>query len=229
MTPDEMTHAPGHCGEDVAAYALGALDPTEADAFRRHLDRCAVCPDELASFQHVVDDLAASTPSVPAPRSLRRRVMRDVAQTPRLDPEARHERRRLRLRLPRPAPALSAGLAVVVAAVVVAAFALSSGSSSRVVTAQVTGQGTASLHLSGGHGELVVHHLPAPPPGKIYEVWLKRGSAAPAPAHALFSVSGGAVDVPGSLHGVSQVLVTPEPAGGSRHPTHQPVISARLD
>jgi hypothetical protein len=35
--------------------------------------------------------------------------------------------------------------------------------------------------------------------------------------------------VPGSLHGVSTVLVTPEPAGGSLVPTHPAVISASLD
>jgi hypothetical protein len=36
------------------------------------------------------------------------------------------------------------------------------------------------------------------------------------------------VEVPGSLRGVSAVLVTPEPAGGSKAPTHAPVITAPL-
>ncbi len=36
------------------------------------------------------------------------------------------------------------------------------------------------------------------------------------------------VDIPGSLHGVEQVLVTPEPRGGSLVPTHPPVIVAQL-
>ena len=36
------------------------------------------------------------------------------------------------------------------------------------------------------------------------------------------------VDVPGDLRGVSQVLVTQEPAGGSRVSTHRPVIVASL-
>ena len=31
-----------------------------------------------------------------------------------------------------------------------------------------------------------------------------------------------------TLSGVSQVLVTPEPAGGSKVPTHAPVIAAQL-
>ncbi len=49
---------------------------------------------------------------------------------------------------------------------------------------------------------------------------------------ALFSVTAhgdGQVDLPGNLHGVSLVMVTPEPApGGSTAPTHPPVISASL-
>ncbi len=227
MTPDELIHAPGHCGEDVAAYALGALESTEAEAFRRHLGACAVCPYELASFQQVVDDLAASAPRVRAPRSLRRRVMHAIADASGPAPEGRRERRRLGVSLPRPALALPGGLAVLAAAIVAVVIAVGSGSSTRVVTARVTGQGSASVRLSGGHAELVVHHFPAPPRGKIYEVWLKHGSAAPAPT-ALFSVRDGNVDVPGNLHGVTQVLVTPEPAGGSPAPTHQPVISASL-
>jgi anti-sigma factor RsiW len=52
------------CGADVAAYALGALDAGEVEAFRRHLDSCVVCRDELAAFQHVVDVLPLSATEV---------------------------------------------------------------------------------------------------------------------------------------------------------------------
>jgi anti-sigma-K factor RskA len=234
MTPSEMPPHDESCSGDVAAYALGALDATEAQIFEAHLRSCAVCPNELAAFQQVVDDLAISAPHRPAPAALRRRVMRAIAEDqPRLDPVARHERRRSRLRLalPRPALALSTGLAVIVAAVLVAVFALPGGSSTRTIDAQVTGGGSAALKLSGGHAQLVVHHFPEPPHGKIYEVWLQRGQATPSPTTALFSVTGsgdGDVEVPGSLKGVSHVLVTPEPAGGSKIPTHAPVISATL-
>jgi hypothetical protein len=70
-------------------------------------------------------------------------------------------------------------------------------------------------------------HLPPPPAGRIYEVWLRQGSTAPAPTSALFSVTANGaatVDVPGDLRGISQVLVTQEPAGASRVSTHRPVI-----
>jgi hypothetical protein len=63
--------------------------------------------------------------------------------------------------------------------------------------------------------------------GRIYEVWLKRGSQPPEPTDALFSVTdngAGTVGVPGDLRGVSQVMVTDEPSGGSTKPTRSPVI-----
>ena len=231
MTGNDTEHAPDHCGADIAAYALGALEPAEADAMRLHLETCAVCPYELTSFQQVVDDLATSAPHQDAPRALKRRVMRAVSDEPRLNQMARRERHRLWPALSRPTLALGTGLALVVAAVLVVVSVSSGGASTRVVQAQVTGQGNAALRVSGGHAQLVVHHFPAPPSGKIYEVWLQRGTGAPQPTNELFSPTrngNGDADVPGNLHGVSHVLVTPEPAGGSRVPTHQPVISAAL-
>jgi hypothetical protein len=222
------------CGADVAAYALGALDEAEAQEFHEHLKGCAVCQDELAAFAEVVDVLPMSAPAYRAPRGLRRRVLRAVAEESRPAPASAPGRPRRRLALPRPALALGGALALAVAAVVVV---LATGSSSspqpRVIAAQVTGRGSASLRVSRDHAELVVHRFRAPPPGQIYEVWLQRGrTGAPIPTNALFGVNdkgNAAVDVPGSLHGVTLVMVTREPAGGTQKPTHPPVIRAVLD
>jgi anti-sigma-K factor RskA len=222
------------CGDDVAAYALGALEPAEAESFRRHLKQCAVCRDELSSFQQVVNALPMSATQYPAPDSLRLRVLAITETEPAHPSQRPHRepRRRRGFTLPRPAMALAA--VVVVAAVAIAAVALSSvgGTSTRVYRAQVAGvTGTAQLRVTGGHGVLIVRHLSPPPAGKIYEVWVARPNRPPQPTTALFSVNtqgAGDVGVPGSLKGVNQVMVTPEPAGGSREPTHAPVISAKL-
>ena len=216
-------------GDDAAAYVLGALEPREAAEYRRHLEVCTRCREEIATLAPVADALASAVPQLPASPELRRRVMRAVKQRP---PEKieREERRGWK---PRRGITLAAGFAAACVAVVLAFAAIPLGrDSARVVSASVMGSpGAAHLQISHDHAELVVSHLPPPPAGRIYEVWLRHGSTAPAPTSALFSVTAGGaatVDVPGDLRGVSQVLVTQEPAGGSRVSTHRPLIVASL-
>jgi len=232
MTRRERMPENRDCGMDAAAYVLGALEGDELEAFRTHLATCVVCRDEVSAFQEVVDTLPLLAPPQPVPRALKRRVMAEVRSQPQADrPRTR------RLRVPRmltvlPSPALIASVVVLVAVVAIGAVALGSGgSATHVYSASVTGPGSAQLRVTSGRGELVVRGMPAPPGNDIYQVWLKRGSQPPSPTTALFSVTSvgsGAVDVPGSLHGVGEVLVTPEPPGGSPAPTHAPVIVARL-
>lgn len=222
------------CGTDVAAYALGALDTAEAEAFRRHLDGCSVCREELIAFQEVVNAVPMAAEQYRAPETLRHRILAIPEAEPKAKPEAaQRSRRRGGWRFSLPRPALALGAVVLVAAIAVAAISLTSSSSStRVYQAQVSGvSGTAQLRVSDGHAVLVVHHFSPPPAGKIYQVWLGRANRAPQPTAALFSVNTkgeGDVDVPGSLNGVQQVMVTPEPPGGSKAPTHAPVINAKL-
>ena len=52
MSETDLTRHTGDYGAEVAAYALGALQPAEAEAVRRHLETCVVCTEELASLQH---------------------------------------------------------------------------------------------------------------------------------------------------------------------------------
>ena len=233
MSESDHTVHDRDCGADVAAYALGSLDAAEADAFRRHLETCSVCRDELVAFQEVVNALPMSAPPYPAPAGLRRRVLRAVADEPRssADPQrAAAPRRGARWRLPRPALAIGAALAVAVAVVIGVGVNSSSGGT-RVIQAQVTGQGSAQLRVAGGRGQLVVRDFSPPPAGQIYEVWVQHGKSAPSPTSALFSVTAAGdadVEVPADLHGVDLVMVTPEPAGGTKVPTHPAVISASL-
>jgi hypothetical protein len=125
------------------------------------------------------------------------------------------------------AGALALGVGVAIGAL---AFSSSASVRSEVIHAVVVAPGhhaTAELRKVGSHLELVVVGMPAPPPGRIYEVWLEHGAEAPLPTDALFSVTktgSGSVGVPGDLHGVSKVLVTDEPLGGSLKPTRTPVI-----
>jgi anti-sigma-K factor RskA len=225
----------GNCGVDAAAYALGALEPGEAEAFRRHLATCVVCRDEVATFEELTDAMALAAPEVQLPRRLKRRLISSVRREPR---GKRTSTAPSGWRAPLRRPLL-AGVALAVAALLAVGIVLSSGESggggagrTRTVEASVaTPSGSAVVRVSSGSAELVLRHFPPPPRGKIYEVWLQRGEQTPSPTGALFSVSSsgaGAVEIPGYTHGVDRVLVTPEPAGGSATPTHAPVIVAQL-
>jgi anti-sigma factor RsiW len=212
------------CDGDAAAYALGALEPAEADAFERHLAECERCAEDLGRFAHVVDALAMSAPQYPVPSGLRRRVMRSVRGA-RVTPVSRIWSGRT---------AFATALAVGLAAAILAIGTLVPGGSSkvRVLDARVLDStGSAQIRLADGRAELLVRHFPAPAAGQIYEVWLKRAGRAPEPTRALFGVSAqgaGNIDVPAALHGVQELLVTQEPAGGSLIPTHPAVIVGRL-
>jgi anti-sigma-K factor RskA len=240
MSDEDRIDRERECGDEVAAYALGALEEGELERFRRHLETCVVCRDELSSFQQIVDALPMSAPTFAAPASLRRRVLRAIDSEPRLDRPAASQRSKAArawrpgFRLPRPALAFGGALTLAVAVVAVVLAVGSSPTSTpraRSISAQVTGGGSASLNLSKGHAELVVHRFAHPPAGQIYEVWLQRGQGSLQPTRALFTVNSqgdASLDVPGDLKGVSHVLVTREPAGGTSRPTHKPVITADL-
>jgi anti-sigma-K factor RskA len=222
---------------DAAAYVLGALEQSECERYREHLLSCAECRAEVAELQLVVDELPSMVPPASAPAELRERILTTVRAEAAVLQAAGHEadeapRKAGRWRSPRFSFA-AAGAVLTAAAVVIVALVLGGSSPhERVIEAQVTIPGArAALHQRSGHTELVVSKMPQPALGKIYEVWLSRGKGDAEPTSALFSVTNsgnGEIDVPSNLRGVKQVLVTAEPAGGSKHPTSTPVISASL-
>ncbi|HWH10297.1 MAG TPA: anti-sigma factor [Solirubrobacteraceae bacterium] len=232
---------------DAAAYVLGALESFEVEPFRHHLASCAVCRDEVAALQVVADMLPSAAPPAAAPRSLRKRVLTTVYDEARLFESTSTRRARAgasawrkpaRGRLLRPLTVVGA-TAFLAVGFAVGAIGLggvgSSGTSTRVIQAAVASSPdaltTAELQVRGSHAELVVNGMAPPPSGQVYEVWLQRG-AETRRTDALFvpTTNGSAnVDVPGNIKGVSAVMVTAEPSGGTDHPTTSPVIRASLD
>jgi Anti-sigma-K factor rskA len=249
------THGLG-CGrlEDCAAYVLRALGEQELHDYHAHLPECPVCRAEVAQLQPVSDLLPLGVPPASAPEGLRARIVGTAHAEAELRGGARAKAqlrgaagresngtasgragwpailRRVTLAR-RLAPALVGVLALAVG-LAIGGLLFSSGSSGRteVIRAVVVSpdhRATAELRKVGSRLDLVVVGMPAPPPGRIYEVWLEHGAAAPQPTDALFSVTrtgNGSVGVPGDLDGVSKVLVTDEPLGGSLKPTRTPVI-----
>jgi Anti-sigma-K factor rskA/Putative zinc-finger len=244
----EESHADREqCGGNAAPYVLGALTEAEHEAFRLHVESCAVCREEVAALQMVASALPAAAPRVKAPTQLKRKVMasvredarrREVEQAAAAPPSARRVAPRVGGpgaigRWQRwPYPAVAALAAAVIALAVVALSSSGGAGSARVLRARVlVPHASASLSITAGQAQLDVAGMPQAGAGRVYEVW-RKGSGAPQPTDALFTVSssGGdaTVSVPGGVRGVREVLVTSEPLGGSRAPTRAPVIVARV-
>jgi hypothetical protein len=231
--------------DDAASYVLRAMPDGEWEVYQEHLARCAPCAEKVAELRLVADALLSGVPQLSAPAPVRGRVMAIVraesellraaghgADQPALEPTPRRRRRLSSLRR---LPAIA--LASIALAVGIGGGALLSGGDGgvtpRTVVAHVDAAGAAAQLRMGADGaKLVVSGMPAPPEGRVYQVWLRHGAGTtPQPTNALFSVSSAgdaSVDVPGKLSGVDAVMVTDEPAGGSRLPTRAPVITASL-
>ena len=225
--------------DSLGAWLLGALPEDEAAGFKQHLAACEVCREDAKSLKVAADALPASVEPRTAPPALKDRIMAVVESEAELlraaGPESdRPQRRRSDRRSRRglfARPALAWGLAALLLVVGAGAGVLGSGALSggqETITAQVQGGGRATLEVDDGHGRLVANDLPAPPQGRVYQVWLDKGGKAPEPTNALFSTRDGAasVDVPGSLDGVKRVMVTDEPPGGSDTPSGNLLLTA---
>jgi anti-sigma-K factor RskA len=227
MSAPQATSGRHGCDANVGAWVLGALEPDEADAFRRHLGNCPACREKADALESVVRAMALTIPQHPVPRRLRRRVLRQIRDQPRTKGGGVSAHRSWPGRR---TGAIAAGLLAAVAIAIV--LELVPGAGTRVVPARVSSVAAAAQVLvTDGHGELVVRHLSPPPAGHVYEVWLEHAHGNLAPGGVLFSVTATrdtAVGLPGSLRAIDQVLVTTEPDGGSPVPTSRAVIVADL-
>lgn len=200
---------------------LCALEPEHARAFERHLSGCELCTADLAALRPAVDLLPASAERVEPPAELKKRIMAVVESEARQRRAAeRPARRPWHVGLRTLAP-VAAGLAAVAIAVVM----IGGGGEPETTTLRAKAQPPGSevvLRMRDGRGTLVVEGMPAPRGERVYQVWKKRGAAAPEPTDALFTPTRdgrASVAVPGDLEGVDQVLVSAEPPGGSPRPT----------
>lgn len=76
---------PGHdegFEELAVGWALHALEPEDADAFRPHLAQCARCRQVVDDTTEVMAGLAGATPAAEPPPGLGERLRAEVARTP---------------------------------------------------------------------------------------------------------------------------------------------------
>jgi len=226
--------------DNLAAYALGALDPEEAAALEQHLQTCESCRSELASYERVGSGLLAALPPRAPRASVRRSLQRQLAG----------EQRRTRPQFNFSFGQLVFGglLAALLVLNSVTVFQMSSlrreqaellsqRQSDQTVIAMLSYPTTKSLAFdqNGVSGSLLVDkqrdlvgvfawNLAKPPEGKTYQIWLidqqgQRTSGGFLVPEAGYPFVTAVVWSPQPLTGYTGIGVTLEPAGGSNQPS----------
>lgn len=221
--------------DEIAAFLLDALEPGEAAELERHLAGCEECRTELEWLRPAVQLLPESVERVEAPPELRESLMTQVRAEAKTGAKGtarlpRRERGLLRGWILRPATGFAA-LVLVVAAV--AAFALSGGDSGGGnTTTTFTGRSpgvTAEMVSSGDSGTLHLANLHQLPSDKVLQAWVEReGQVESAKTLFVPNQDGTASATIDDMEGVTTVMVTAEPRGGSTQPTSAPIVSVSI-
>jgi anti-sigma-K factor RskA len=220
--------------DQIAAYALGALDPAEKLEAERHLAGCDECREYLEWLDPAVDLLPASVEPLTPPPALKRSLMSAVEDEIKAERHAEKARKRSERGLwgtiwrPVTAGVLSV---VLIAGATVGWLLRGDDPESQFFEAeslaQVGPEMEASLEIQGGEGTLHVVKLPGLPAEKDYQAWIQRdGEMKPS---STFDVrEDGEVQIEGSLEGADGVYLTREPEGGSPAPTEDPIMVVEL-
>jgi anti-sigma-K factor RskA len=218
--------------DELAAYALGALEPGEAAELERHLAGCEACREELDWLRPAVQALPESVERLEAPAELRGRLLAQVRSEAGTAGATQRGRSSWMPRgwSLRPATGLAA-LALIVAAVAVYAIAggdSGAGGTTTVVAGHAPGV-TAEMVSNGDSGTLHLTNLQQLPPDEVLQAWVQRGKRVVS-ANALFEPNpdGTASATVDDMDGVKTVMVTAEPRGGSVQPTSAPIVSVAI-
>lgn len=233
----------------VAPWVLGALDATEEDTVRAHVEACPTCRDVAARLRRVVGALPLAAEEVAPPSRLRGRVLAAAAAASRVrDRDVARPPSVARPPLPRPGvdvafarriPTYALAAVAVVALLVGVLVGQVAFRGPGPSTAQVTrftlaghqqmagAQATVVDLRSDGVALIDFRGLPALGPGRVYEVWLVPAKGDPVPAAVFVPDADGAkvVVVDRSLAGYAVMAVTEEPGpDGSAAPSQQPQL-----
>lgn len=226
-------------GEELSPYLLGALEPAEAEALERHLEGCERCRAELRWLTPALDALPETVERVEPPPQLRQRLLAEVqADAAGSAPATAPARHGLRAWLrnvvgPRWRP-LAAGAAVLLVAVAAVGYVAGGGSegggnATTVRSTEPSGI-VAAVSMEGtAHGRIQLRNVPSLPPDKVLEAWVERdGEVEAVPTLFVPDRDGRAATTIGDMRGVSAVMVTTEPPGGSAAPTSKPIVEVPI-
>lgn len=218
------------------AYALNALSPEEAEQFRRHLDECPSCAQEVLELQQAAARMGSSE-AVEPPAHLRAKVLAAVDRTPQSPPRGGNvvqmPRRTWgsRLLVAAAAAVLVVGGAIGISQLqddepdvqlaegVVRVFEANDANTATMATEN---GGRISVATSPALGQMAVDtdELPELDDEHVYQLWAIRGESV-APVGILEREKGAAMPMPGPD---TEVAITVEPAGGSQQPTTAPIM-----
>ena len=240
-----MTEDAEHVIDDLAAYALGALEPAESARIDRHIATCASCASRLLQYRGLIGVLPlALTPLAPAP-DLWTTIRAELR--PR-DGSAVWTRRSIRSTWLRRAGWLTA--AAIGALVItwnlhvhteLARYAEGpqveklARRPARLVILTGAARPEASARIfaavDGQSGHMAVVDLPPLPQHRVYQLWFLPKAASPAQKAATFNVDSEGrawvvIKVPASLDDIRAIVVTDDPAG-SPTPTGPPLLEAQ--
>jgi anti-sigma-K factor RskA len=216
--------------DDIAAYMLGALEPDEAAGLERHLESCERCREEMRWLEPAVHSLPEAVERREPPKQLRQSLMAEVRADARSEQASARaswwrglwEARGLRV---------ATGFAVVallVAGVVgyeVGRDGSDGGESGSTIVRQFDGI-TVRMVSEGEGGKLHLSGVDQLPPDKVLEAWVEReGEVEAVPALFVPDRHGEAETTVEDMTGVTTVMVTKEPRGGSESPTGEPLVT----
>ena len=218
----------------AAPYVLGSLEADEKDAFEAHLATCDECAAEVQSLRRTTHALAYAVPQRTPPADLRDRVLGSFAKASAAPQPAQ----------PRPRPPASHWWPLAASLILVAALGAYAvrlqmrvgdlQSSVAVLAApdlvriDLAGQATApqssgrALWSRARGMVFATSNLPAPPAGKVYQVWVVTADAPISAGLVAPDPTGGGMTyfyTPPDIPAPTAVAVTLEPAGGVPAPT----------
>ncbi len=236
----------------LGAHVLGALSPAEHRRVDSHLQSCKGCQDIVASYQSVSEGLLHAADLKLPPKSLCRRLQRQIGQST----ETPGWRRAVR-RVPATAFGLALGLILLVSINIgillqtqrlldrgqdaaaqqragQAAMAIASYPSSRVASIEEDGLlGTFVYDPDLPVGVMYVWGLQPPSEDQAYQAWLVDPQGQRLSGGLLtFSEDPGfgwlLIEAPTTMSAFSSLGVTVEPAGGSPAPTGPRILGTDL-
>ena len=242
-----MTDDATHVIDDLAAYALGSLEPGERARVEAHVALCASCAGRLADYRGIVGVLPLALTPVPPPPDLWSAIRANACRAESGPPVQSHAAasggwlRAARwltvaavgigligwnLQLQTELSRYAQGPQVEKLARRPARLIILSGATHKQAAARIFAA------IDGQSGHMAVTGLPQLRTGRVYQLWFVPKAASPALTAATFTVDGEGrawvvIRVPADLDETRALMVTEEAASGSAAPSGPPLLEAR--